>query len=473
MSKLNPTLKAPSKFEPSAKLAGGYGVKAAKQPDIQNLRRLVLTGLLWEDSFYIDGAAASEQIVELIAVCDARQVTDLAIECRQKQKLRHMPLFMLAHLLKCGKGQYVADALPKVCTRADMMTDFLALYEKINGKVKPLAASVKKGLAASFSNFDEYQFAKYDRDAKFKLRDVIRLCHPKPEGQEQSELWQRVKDRTLKTPDTWEVGLSAAKSDAEKRGVWERLINEDKLPALAFLRNLRNMRQVDVPASIIRQGFAKCKSSMLLPLNFLSAATENPEFKKDIEDLMLRTYANAPKLPGRTLFIVDRSVSMNGSISEKSKFTRQQVANAMAMLAVNMCEDCSLVITAGNDGSRQHASELLKYPPRGFDLFDSIQKALPYSGGGIFTRQVLEWSRESLKGDFDRVIVFSDSQDCDISKKLPKPFGKSNYIVDVSSHKHGINYKGVWTAEISGWSENFLTFIAGFEGINNTFESDN
>lgn len=34
----------------------------------------------------------------------------------------------------------------------------------------------------------------------------------------------------------------------------------------------------------------------------------------------------------------------------------------------------------------------------------------------------------------------------------------------------GINYKGLWTAEVSGFSEHFLTFIAGYEGLANLFE---
>lgn len=93
-------------------------------------------------------------------------------------------------------------------------------------------------------------------------------------------------------------------------------------------------------------------------------------------------------------------------------------------------------------------------------------------GGGIFTRQCLEWCKEKFKGqNFDRIIIFSDSQDCDYPDKIiPKPFGKHNYIVDVSAHTRGVNYKGVWDAEISGWSEHFLTYIAALEGLQNTFE---
>jgi hypothetical protein len=76
-----------------------------------------------------------------------------------------------------------------------------------------------------------------------------------------------------------------------------------------------------------------------------------------------------------------------------------------------------------------------------------------------------------VEGEFDRIIVFSDSQDCDKHNNTPpKPYGRYNYIVDVSSEKRGINYKGLWTAEVSGFSEHFLTFIAGYEGLANLFE---
>lgn len=469
MSKLNPTLKKLFRFG-TERTAGGFGVVAAKQTPMAHLRRLTLAGLLWEDSFYIDGQAVADQIVALIPQCDENAVIDLAIECREQQKLRHMPLFLLAHLVKSSRNPRIAEALQRVCTRADMPGDFLALYATLNGSIKPLAKVVQRGLGAAMAHFDEYQLAKYDRDAKIKLRDVLRLCHPQPLTPEQSALWLKVKNRTLATPDTWEVGLSAARDEAEKRAVWERLIADHKLGALAFLRNLRNMRQVEVPGSVIRQGFAQVRPAVLLPLNFVAAERENPEFRRDIEDLMLRCYQKLPKLPGRTLFVVDRSGSMGAPISARSKFTRQDVANAMALLAINLCEDCTLVVTAGDDGKREHASVVLKYPQRGFGLFEEILKA-QVGGGGIFTRQVLEWARENTSGEFDRIIIFSDSQDCDHpDKRVPKPFGKKNYIVDVSAHKHGINYKGLWDAEVSGWSEHFLTYIAALEGLENLME---
>jgi hypothetical protein len=331
---------------------------------------------------------------------------------------------------------------------------------------------VKRGLAEAFHNFDEYQFAKYDRDAVIKLRDVIRMVHPTPRNEDESALFKRIKERTLKTPDTWEVAISAVSAD-KKADEWTRLIQEKRLGGLAFLRNMANFVNNKVKRSVVEEGLKNLKGSMLLPLDYIKAAKMASGYTREIEDAMISSYKHLPKLPGKTLFILDRSGSMGRAISNKSGFTRLDVACAMAMLASNVCEDFSLVVTAGDDWRKVHASVAVDCPPRGFAMSQVVDRC-NVGGGGIFTRQVLEWSRDHFKNDeFDRIIVFSDSQDCDWpSKQTPNPFGKYNYICDVSAEERGINYRGVWTAEISGWSEHFLTYIAAFEGLENKFESE-
>lgn len=470
MSKLNPSTKGNS-MDKDVRLAGGTGAYAAKSSNIDMLRRLVLANLLWEDIAYADGESVSEAISSLIPKCNAEDVAKLAVECREKQKLRHTPLFIAAEMTKYDSHKvYVKDILPRIITRADMLCDFLAIYWK--DKKHPLANCVKRGLAEAFHNFDEYQFAKYDRDAVIKLRDVIRMVHPTPRDEDESALFKRIKERTLKTPDTWEVAISAVSAD-KKADEWTRLIQEKRLGGLAFLRNMANFVNNKVKRSVVEEGLKNLKGSMLLPLDYIKAAKMASGYTREIEDAMISSYKHLPKLPGKTLFILDKSGSMGRSISSKSGFTRLDVACAMAMLASNVCEDFSLVVTAGDDWRKVHASVAVDCPPRGFAMSQVVDRC-NVGGGGIFTRQVLEWSRDHFKNDeFDRIIVFSDSQDCDWpSKQTPKPFGKYNYICDVSAEERGINYRGVWTAEISGWSEHFLTYIAAFEGLENKFESE-
>lgn len=165
-------------------------------------------------------------------------------------------MFIVSEMCKYPKHKlFVGDILPKIITRADMLTDFLVIYWR-NGK-QPLTNQIKKGLAASFHNFNEYQFAKYDRNGAIKLRDVMFLCHPKANDETEQELFDKIASRTLKTPDTWEVALS---SGADKKETWTRLIEENKLGSLAMLRNLRNMMDVLVDKKVIEKGLSQMRS---------------------------------------------------------------------------------------------------------------------------------------------------------------------------------------------------------------------
>ena len=423
-----------------------------------------MTCLLWEDLFYESGASVAKNIASLIPQVEPHTVYQIAIEAKQIQKLRHVPLFIAVVMAGLDTHKYlVSDLLPQIVDRPDALAETLAIYWK--GKRTPVSAQLKKGLAKSFSNFSEFQFSKYQgKRNDIKLRDVLRIVHPKPTSQEENSTYVKIAKDTLPVPDTWETQLSAG---ADKKATWERLIAERKLGALAFLRNLRNMKEAGVRQTTISDGLFKLNPKWLLPLHFLSAAKYAPEYEQELEHLMLKMFDGQTKLPGLTVFVVDVSGSMGSNVSDKSQMSRQDVANAMAMIAGHLSDKFILYATAGSDYSRVHKTERLA-PRRGFGMLDVINRSKSkLGGGGIFTRQALEYIKTDLQGDIpDRIIVFSDSQDCDNVNKVPNPFGKHNYIIDVSAHAHGVNYEtSKWTAEISGWSENFVNFILAMEGV--------
>jgi hypothetical protein len=462
MATSNPKAKSPLLADD--RLAGGYGPHAARQPEEMQLRRLVMACLLWEDIAYADGQSVAEAIQSLVPKVDPARVAQMAIEARYAQKLRHAPLLLVREMARHESHKsLVAETLATVINRPDELCEFVALYWKDNGGKRSLSAQAKKGLARAFLKFDEYQLAKYAQEKReVKLRDVLFLCHARPRDE---ALFKRLADRTLAVPDTWEVGLSASKTPQEKRDVWVRLIESNRLGALAFLKNLRNLQAVEVPRQTIAQGFAQLKPGMLLPIDFLRAAQFAPDWTEPIESLMLRCAGEFPKLAGQTIFVVDVSGSMQCGLSSRGRFRRLDAAAAMAILASEMSEQVTIYATAGSDTQRKHKTVKLERV-RGFALARRISDAASQlGGGGIFTRQCLE-AIHAAHGDQtpDRIVIFSDSQDCDHpNQRIPEPFGKRNYIVDVSSHQHGLNYAGVWTAEISGWSEHFLRFIAELE----------
>lgn len=160
MSKLNNKAQlTENKFE-QARLAGGMGMRAAKQGAEAQLRRAVMASLLWEDLAYESGNDNEFNVANLIPQVEPEVVAQIATEARHKQKLRHIPLYIAVEMVKHASHRpYVKDLLPVIITRADQITDFMAIYWK-NGRC-PIANCVKKGLAKAFEKFDAYQLAKY------------------------------------------------------------------------------------------------------------------------------------------------------------------------------------------------------------------------------------------------------------------------------------------------------------------------
>ena len=149
------------------------------------------------------------RIHELVPQVEAAKVAALAVEARERMKLRHAPLLLVREMARHATHRgLVAETLARVIQRADELSEFVAIYWA--GGRQPLSAQVKKGLAAAFCKFDEYALAKYDRAGAVRLRDVLFLSHARPVDDGAGRLWKRLVANELATPDTWEVALSAA-----------------------------------------------------------------------------------------------------------------------------------------------------------------------------------------------------------------------------------------------------------------------
>jgi len=427
----------------------------------QELRRTVMACLLWEDQFYESGVSIADRISDLVPQVDPYKVACIAGEARVQMHLRHVPLLLAREMARHESHRHMlSKVLPSIIQRPDELTEFLAIYWR--DKKQPLAAGVKRGLAKAFTQFNEYQLAKYNRDTPIKLRDVLFLCHAKPENKEQEALWKRLIDGTLETPDTWEVELSKSK---DKTKSWTRLLKEERLGSMALLRNLRNMKTAKVGDDLIRTALLNMKPGRVLPFRFIATAKHAMQFEPELEQALFKRVAEQPKLPGRTVLIVDVSGSMYGTpVSAKSELTRIDVACGLAMLAREQCAQPIIYATAGNDSSEVHCTQQVP-PRRGFALRDAVYNlSASLGGGGIFLKQVMDYVFDE-QGVVDRVIVITDEQDCDHDpKRSPlhsRQISNRNYLINVASYKNGIGYRP-WT-HIDGWSENVVRYIQAIE----------
>ena len=409
-------------------------------PELQ-LRRSVLACMLWEDQFYEDGVAIAGRIRELVAKVPAEKVAALAIEAREKMKLRHAPLLLVREMARLATHRHlVAETLTRVIQRADELTEFVAIYWS-EGK-QPLSAQVKKGLAAAFTRFDEYALAKYNRATPVKLRDVLFLSHAKPVDAAQAALWKRLVEGELATPDTWEVALS---SGADKREAWERLLSENKLGALALLRNLRNMAEAKVSEQAIRDGLTRMKTERVLPFRFIAAARYAPQWEPELEKAMFRALEGQSKLPGKTVLLVDVSGSMDVQLSRRSEMRRNDAAYGLAVLLREIAENVSIYT---------FSDRLVRVPSRqGFALRDTLNASQPHNG--TYLGQALKGIDEK----YDRLIVITDEQSHD---PVPNPKARG-YMLNVASYQNGVGYSA-WM-HIDGWSDSVIEYIRAAEPV--------
>ena len=420
------------------------GARAKQISAEQQLRRSVMACLLWEDEFYESGQSIAARIAELVPHVEAQNVAKMAIEARVKMKLRHAPLWLAREMARhASHKQAVAETLACVIQRADELSEFLAMYWK-DGK-QPLSAQVKKGLAAAFAKFDEYQLAKYNRDNAITLRDVLFLCHAKPKDAAQDALWKRLIDGELVVPDTWEVALSAH-DGVSKKEKWERLLKEGRLGAMALLRNLRNMKQEQVDNALVVRALRAIKSEKVLPFRFIAAARYAPQWEQHLEDAMFKCLSAQEKAEGKTVLLIDVSGSMDAQISARSEMTRMDAACGLAVLAREIYPEVE-IFTFSNQTAQVSAR-------RGFALRDAVVNSQPH--GGTYLGKAIQDVERSVK-QYDRLIVFTDEQSHD---RVFEPKGRS-YLINVASNKNGVGY-GAWT-HIDGWSESVITYIQELE----------
>lgn len=448
-----------------AETTHGGGAAALHLTPYQVLRRSVLATLLWEGQFYEDGVSIADRIEQTAREVPVELLARLAIEARTLHHLRHVPLLLLRVLARRSKEipeanrRLVAEAIEAVIQRPDELAEFLSLYW--NGKKTPVSKQVKKGLAKAFTKFKGYQLAKYNRDAAIKLRDVLFLVHAKPKDEAQAETWKKLVDGTLEAPDTWEVNLSAGK---DKKETFERLLREEKLGYLALIRNLRNMVQAGVDRPLVRNALRARRggADKILPFRYIAAAKAAPEYEPELDEAFLASARNLPKLPGRSVVIIDISGSMNAFLSGGSDMNRLQAACALGAILRECCEDAGIYATSGDDLRRTHATAPVP-ARRGLPLVDAIAtQRSTLGGGGIFLKQVMDYVEKQEKGHpIARVIVITDEQDCsnggEDAPSNARLLGERNYMINVASYKNGIGY-GKWT-HIDGFSENIVQWV--------------
>ena len=457
------------------------------------------------DKFYESTQTRIEKLRQLITKCEPAFVAKLAAYTRQKMNLRSIPLVLTVELAKVHRGDAtVKKMVTQVVQRADEITELLAFYQIANErggtkKLNRLSKQLQAGLQDAFNRFDEYQFAKYNRNAKIKLRDALFLVHPKSKDEAQQKLFDKIVNNELETPYTWETELSAlgqAKyADDEEKAVafrmkWEELIDSGKVGYMALLRNLRNMLEAEVSQQHVT---AVCETlssaeavrrSKQLPFRFLAAYREISEIKsvytgQVIDALEQAVCVSAANIDGfdddtKVLIACDVSASMLIPISPKSKIFAYDIGLMLAMLLKSRCKNA---IT----GMFGETWKIIDVPVQGIlanvDAFrHRYGEVGATTNGYLIIEDLIE-----RKVQMDKVMIFTDCQlwnnlyDKKITGlwdtyKTISPDSKL-YLFDLAGYgttPMDITREDVYL--IAGWSDKIFDIVAAIDNGNNALD---
>lgn len=447
---------------------------------------------------------AEEQIARmsaLIGKCDHKFVAQLAVYARTEMNLRSIPLFLIVELAKIHSGDaLVSHTIGKVVLRADEIMELLICYQWRNKqkgikKLAKLSHQIQAGLQQAFNRFDEYQFAKYNRDnLEVKLRDALFLVHPKAKDDAQQAIFDKIANKTLATPYTWETELSAlgqqkfetseTRQEAFK-AKWEELILSGKLGYMALLRNLRNILNAEVDADYVKNVSERlCNPhevvrSRQLPFRYLSAYRElrcskngNVSLVMDaLEDAVLATAQNIAGFRNdtRVLIACDISGSMNyTSVGARSSVKNYDIGLVLAMLLRNRCEN---VVT----GIFGDTWKVVNMPSKGIlsnvEQMYKIVGEVGYSTNGY---KVIEYLRTNdIK--MDKVMIFTDcemwnSRDNDKTIQLEWAKYKATapdaklYLFDLCGYGQSpLRLAGNDVALIAGWSDKVFDMLQAID----------
>ena len=498
MSKFNPAPKG-------SKTVNYEGADAYQLTPQVDLYSAVVTSSL-EPKFYESAGDRVERVRNLVKKNSPEFVAKLAVYTREKMYLRSMPLVLAVELARIHKGDsLVSKTVERVVKRADELTELLAYYQLANKrtdekKLNNLSKQIQKGLANAFNNFDEYQFAKYNRDNEIKIRDVLFLVHPHPKSMTQQLLFDKIVNDTLEVPYTWEVELSElgqnafdndiARKDAFK-GKWEELIKSDKLGYMAMLRNLRNFIENDVGVEcmeIVADRLAdpnQVLRSRQFPFRFLSAyrsikGITSPHVSNIVDALEKAIAVSIDNVSGFSatetyLIASDVSGSMSVPISRNSTVQNYDIGLVLGMLARSKCKS----VATGIFGSDW---KVVNLPQDNIlansDHLDELSRLVGWATNGW--KVIADIHQQGVK--FDKVMMFTDMQLWDTQnywggnstkntlkdywnmyKRDVNPDAKL-YIFDLAGYGNSFldtNNKDVFL--IAGWSEKVFDVLDSIE----------
>ena len=299
------------------------------------------------------------------------------------------------------------------CHRPDDVAEIFGAIDMMGQK---RSHATVRGCGDYLAKLNEYQLGKYKMLGKeYNMYDLINITHAK------SSSVDNFMKGEIESPDTWEIKISTAKTEAERAEEWIRLVKEDKLGYLALLRNLNNILNAMsitgtddlllIEDKIISKltDEASIKKSLVFPYQIYCAYKNMKSHPFMIDNALDKAFriacGNMEKFEGKSVIMLDVSGSMEDIISSHSNITIKEVGACYAA-ALYISQDCDFV-KFGTDAKSCSYNKI-------DNVFNIISNMCEEDKCGYGTHIGMAFAK--LNKHYDRIFIVSDMQ---VMKEVP------------------------------------------------------
>lgn len=462
------------------------GVSYDRKNIKQEIASVILNSMLKGDLFYQKETDRVTQILDLIKLASKNKIDTEFLAKAMVYTRNTGNLRSVTHLMAVGLGENVSGnpivrkALNKSLVRPDDLTETLALWNSRHADTNGKAMMIPNSLRRAFKDvleakFDEYQLKKYSADnSKVKLKDVIKLAHPKGKY----NVFKKLLEGELAQAVTMNTKLSSGES---AKSAFGDLLRNRKMGYMQAIKHICNALKDGVDKDVLKlwadfvTNDKAIANSRMLPFRYYDAWVEVKklrldEFDKDLVKRTLETaFAKSAMNTGlvdddeRIAVILDESGSMAGDAFKYGKILA-------ACLLLTLGESKVIFYAFATSARRINISAVQKSPFDWIEDFDA-------NGGGTYFNAPLE-ALINTGTKADKLIIFTDMQLYEANNNWRNSINKDNFDNYFAAYrKISPNVKTLFwnlrgymggtplkltkdVLEVSGFSESMLTVIA-------------
>lgn len=524
MSKFNTTTKSQNSTPDTTNLAGGQAY--SYDDSRKELASVILSSMVNGNSYYESEADRIDRIITMIAESDDKEFAAKAmVYVRNEGNLRSVSHIMGAILSETIKGSdFLRSALKKTMIRVDDMTEIVSLYNTRNPK-KTIPNVLRRAMKDNLeTRWDEYQFRKYQGlSNKVKLRDIVKLAHPKPfsveltkseakdlldlgyhikvDGssapilnlnddnsrarlekgetfQDPGQIFKRIIEGNLKNIQTAQT-VNADSTGESRAQNYFQMLGEYKLGYMAALKNLKNILDsleafdmdnktliVDRLVSLLTNEKMNRKS-MILPFRFVDAYTmvENMSIDRFLQKKVLDAIETGFILSAKNINIVDENETVSLLLDESGSMGGWSSDNKSPFnIGKTLMASMLVGLDKGKALGYLWADNARKVNISG-SPFDFMKRTQTQGYGTNLNASIVDLIK--TKTVVDKLVIFTDMQSNSIGSfdKVVKEYRKISPNVKIlfwNLQGYGRNTPMKLThniLEVSGFSDKMLSVI--------------